>query len=332
MTSTNMHSGVLTLRGHEVPTVTRDLEQSKLRFFVDNPRIYSLVRADGHQPDQQEIYEKLLEHDHVHVLKEDIVANGGLIDPLIVRDGDFVVLEGNSRLAAYRHLAGKEPLKWSRVRCTLLPADIDEQLVFALLGQYHVKGKTNWAPFEKAGFIHRRLIDQKLDIETVADDLTIRKSEAEQLLRVFRFMLDNHVESRDHWSYFDEYLRNRKIAKARETHTDLDKVFTAQVAAGVIERAVDVRSKLAVICGGNAKNLKRYVEGGIAFEDAFENASLAGGDNVSLGKLRRFRTWLAQNDAEDDMRDAGKAVRDKMRYELKEIERRAGKLKGLLEK
>jgi hypothetical protein len=325
------HSGVLTLRGREVPTVTRFVDQSKLRFFADNPRIYSLVRSDGHVPDQQEIYDKLLEHDHVHVLKEDIVANGGLIDPLIVRDGDMVVLEGNSRLAAYRHLAGREPLRWGQVRCTLLPADIDEQLVFALLGQYHVKGKTDWAPFEKAGFIHRRLVDQKMDIDAVAEDLSMRRTEAEQLLRVFRFMRENQVESRDQWSYFDEYLRNRKIAKARETHPELDAVFTAHVAAGVIERAVDVRSKLAVICGGGARNLRRYVDGAVAFEDAYEAAAMAGGDNVALSKLRRFRIWLAQNESEDEMRDATKAVRDKMRYELKEIERRAGKLKGILD-
>lgn len=328
--SSSSHSGVITLRGNDIPTVTRDIEQSKLRFYADNPRIYSLVRSDGHEPDQQLILEKLLEHDHVHVLKDDIVANGGLIDPLIVRDGDMVVLEGNSRLAAYRHLAGKEPIRWGRVRCTVLPADMDEQLIFTLLGQYHVKGKTDWAPFEKAGFIHRRITEQALEIDAVAEDLSIRKSEAEQLVRVFRFMLDRKVGARDHWSYFDEYLKSRKIAKARELHPELDDVFVSHVDAGVIPRAIEVRTKLAVICGGNPKNLKRYVQGVVGFEDAYETASVAGGDNVSLAKLRRFRQWIVQNDSEDDMREATKAVRDKMRFELKEIERRTKKLKELL--
>ncbi|BCA62685.1 hypothetical protein HMP09_1919 [Sphingomonas sp. HMP9] len=328
--SSSSHSGVITLRGNDIPTVTRDIEQSKLRFYADNPRIYSLVRSDGHEPDQQLILEKLLEHDHVHVLKDDIVANGGLIDPLIVRDGDMVVLEGNSRLAAYRHLAGKEPIRWGRVRCTVLPADMDEQLIFTLLGQYHVKGKTDWAPFEKAGFIHRRITEQALEIDAVAEDLSIRKSEAEQLVRVFRFMLDKKVAARDHWSYFDEYLKSRKISKARELHPELDDVFVSHVDAGVIPRAIEVRTKLAVICGGNPKNLKRYVQGIVGFEDAYETASVAGGDNVSLAKLRRFRQWIVQNDSEDDMREATKAVRDKMRFELKEIERRTKKLKELL--
>jgi hypothetical protein len=144
-------------------------------------------------------------------------------------------------------------------------------------------------------------------------------------------MLDHKVESRDHWSYCDEYLKNRKIAKAREIHPELDQVFLTHVESGTIPRAMEVRTKLAVICGGNAKNLKRYVQGQTSFEDAFETAVIAGEDNVSLAKLRRFRMWLALNETEDDMKEASKSVRDRMRFELKEIERRAGKLKTVLE-
>ena len=97
--------GTLRIRGNDIPTETRDIEQSKLHFYPDNPRIYSLVRSNGHAPDQEEILRELLTHEHVRILKEDIVQNDGLIDPLIVRAGDLVVLEGNSRLAAYRYLA-----------------------------------------------------------------------------------------------------------------------------------------------------------------------------------------------------------------------------------
>src|SRR5438094_512565 len=123
-------SGAIRLKGKDIPTETSEIEQKKLRFYVDNPRIYSLVRSDGRTPDQDDICKQLQGLDHVRELIHDINSNGGLIDPLIVRDGDLVVLEGNSRLAAYRHLAAKDPLKWNKVRCTVLPADIDEKLVF----------------------------------------------------------------------------------------------------------------------------------------------------------------------------------------------------------
>ena len=43
------------LKGLDIPTTTIELEQKNLRFYVDNPRIYSLVRSQGRAPDQEEI-------------------------------------------------------------------------------------------------------------------------------------------------------------------------------------------------------------------------------------------------------------------------------------
>ena len=152
--ATDDETGVLRIRGQDVPVRTVWIEQSKLRFFVDNPRIYSIVRAGDRNPEQEDILEELLKLEHVRELKEDIKLNGGLMDPLIVRANTLEVLEGNSRLAAYRWLyRNHDPSVWARVKCTLLPGDIDERLVFALLGQYHIKGKKDWQPFEQAGFL-----------------------------------------------------------------------------------------------------------------------------------------------------------------------------------
>lgn len=183
--------GALRIRGQDVLTETRYLDQSKLSFYVDNPRIYSIIRTNAQVPDQDEILKQLLQLEHVRVLKDDIVTNGGLIDPLIVRQGDLVVLEGNSRLAAYRFLASKEPLKWSKVLCTILPADIDEKLIFALLGQYHIKGKKDWAPYEKAGFLYRRFKQHGMELSAVAAELGVAPNEAKHLVAVYDFMIEH---------------------------------------------------------------------------------------------------------------------------------------------
>jgi hypothetical protein len=55
--------GTLRLRNIDIPTETRDIEQASLRFYPDNPRIYSLVRNNGQAPDQEEIYKQLLTHE-----------------------------------------------------------------------------------------------------------------------------------------------------------------------------------------------------------------------------------------------------------------------------
>jgi hypothetical protein len=325
-------AGTLRLKGEDIPTRTADLEQIKLQFYVDNPRIYSLVRSDGHTPDQNEICKQLLDLPHVHELIHDIKSNGGLIDPVIVRDGDFVVLEGNSRLAAYRFLSSKDPLQWSRIRCTILPTDIDEKLIFALLGQYHVKGKKDWAPYEKAGFLYRRHTDHGVELSTVAAELGIPIGDAKHLTHVYKFMMDHDDCDRDHWSYYDEYLKSSRIKKAREEYANFDVFIVDQVKSNAIPKAMELRDQLPVICTGPKKILKRYVEGKLAFADAYESAVDAGSENYALKKLKRFKEWVVLNETEDDLLESNKTVRDKMSFELKEIEKRSKKLKELLEK
>jgi hypothetical protein len=324
--------GTLRIRGIDIPTITKDVEQSKLQFFVDNPRIYSFVRADGNLPTQSEICDELLQHEHVRILKEDIVANGGLIDPLIVRAGDFVVLEGNSRLAAYRFLASKDPIKWGKVRCTLLPANIDEKLVFALLGQYHIKGKKDWVPYEKAGFLFRRHKGHQIELSTVATEIGILASEAKHLVSVYEFMIAHKDTDREHWSYYDEYLKSNRIKRARDEYSTFDAFVVDEVKSGRIPKAMELRDKLPTICAASGKILKRYVERKISFSDAYEDAVDSGGENPAYKKLRRFRTWLASQDTEEDLLEANKTVRDKALFELKEIEKRSRKLKDILEK
>jgi len=324
--------GTIRIRGKDISTTTKDIDQSKLRFFVDNPRIYSFVRADGKVPTQKEIYEELLEHEHVRALKEDIVTNGGLMDPLIVRDGDLVVLEGNSRLAACRFLASKDPLRWEKVRCTLLPSGIDEKLIFALLGQYHIKGKKDWVPYEKAGFLYRRHKTHHIELSAVAAELGIPPGEARHLVAVYEFMIDHKDADREHWSYYDEYLKSARIKKARDEYPTFDKFIVAEVKSNRIPKAMELRDKLPTICTASGKILKRYAEGKITFADAYEDAIDSGGDHPALKKLKRFRNWLAMSETEEDLMETNKTVRDKAHFELKEIEKRARKLKELLDK
>lgn len=325
--------GQLRIRSEDVPVRTLWIDQSRLKFFVDNPRIYSIVRAGDREPEQEEICEKLLELEHVRELKEDIKLNGGLIDPIIVRDGTFEVLEGNSRLAAYRWLyRNADPNAWTKIKCTLLPADIDERLIFALLGQYHIKGKKDWQPFEQAGFLHRRFRNHKQDIPTVASELGLRVGAAEHLIRVYEFMLERGEATPERWSFYFEYLRNSKIKKARDQYPDFDKLIVTKIRNGEIKRAVDVRDGLPMICDGPSRYLKRFCEEKIDFEEALDHARDAGGDNADLQKITKFKNWIAGTDIENDMVDNPKNIRDKIDYELGQIEKRIGKIRTRLEK
>ena len=98
------------------------------------------------------------------MIKKNILTSEGLkkleaeLEDLIVvkRNGDYVVLEGNSRLAAYRLLAEKDPVKWQKVRANILPEEISENEIFTLLGQYHLVGRKDWNIFEQAAYLYRQ--------------------------------------------------------------------------------------------------------------------------------------------------------------------------------
>ena len=74
----------VTIGKKEYEITEEQLNQCELLFYEDNPRVYSILRANGGTPTQKEIEEKMTSMDHVKQLRLSIEQNGGLIDPLIV--------------------------------------------------------------------------------------------------------------------------------------------------------------------------------------------------------------------------------------------------------
>jgi hypothetical protein len=184
---------------------------------------------------------------------------------------------------------------------------------------------------EKAGFLYRRYKTHGLELSTFATELGIALGEAKHLIEVYEFMLDHKEEERDRWSYYDEYLKSRPIKKARTEYYGFDNFVIKEIRSGDISKAQDLRDKLPKICAASPKILKKYVEGKIDFEDAYDDALVAGGDNVALKKLRKFREWLALHDTEDDLLEPSKQIRDRMLFEISAIEKRAKRLTQVLE-
>jgi len=329
MATTGWTEGTLTLCGKEVPVRTGFLPQANLRFYPDNPRVYSIVSAGEEEPPQAVIEERLAAMDHVKQLVQSIRANGGLTDPLIVRDGDFVVLEGNSRLAAYRLLARLDPIKWGNVKCTILPKDIDEDMVFALLGEYHIIGKKDWAPYEQAGYLYRRHTVHGVEPARMAQEMGLATKRVAQLIRVYEFMVEHKDNDVSRWSYYEEYLRHNPIKKAREAFPELDKVVVKKIKAGEIPRAIDVREKLTYIAAAGGKVLTAFVSGERDFEHSYDRAVARGVDNTWYKRLHKFRSQIAEPETAEDLLGMTDDHRKKCVFELKKIKQA---VEGLLDK
>jgi hypothetical protein len=319
----------LVIRNKEIPITIEFLPQISLSFYLENPRVYSVVRAENEEPSQEDIEAELRQREHVRRLKIEIESNGGLMDAVIVRGTTREVIEGNSRLAAYRTLAETDPIKWAYMKCNVLPDDIDESLIAALLGQYHLAGKAQWFPYEQAGFLHRRYHRHKRDIEALKQEMPLSRATIKLYIDTYQFMLDQKDNTQDRWSYYYEYLKSGKIRKARKRFPDFDDVLIEKIKNNEMT-AQDLRDKLPVICD-SPKTLRKLLAEKITFEDAFEEAENTGVSTSAFKRLSSFRKWLGTDQARRQIvRAKGQAAADKIKYEVGQIARLVRRLREQL--
>ena len=260
--------------------------------------------------------------DRIKQLKESIKSNGGLIEPVFVRDGDMVVLEGNSRLAAYRLLNKQDPIKWAKLKVTLLPADIPDSAVFTLLGQFHIIGRKDWNPYEQAGYLYRTINDSNKPIEILATELGITTSYIKKLIDVYEYMIEHDDNHPSKWSYYEEMLKNRGIKKAFDEVPGLEDKIVSDIKNNNIRMAIDIR-KLGDVSKVNDK-LSRKILKDIAMgeEDIYSGYDIV----ASSGKMDnnfQFITNFRKKIQEDSYAD--KLLKDEnlnnIEFELKKIDK-----------
>lgn len=310
-----------------------DLNQVDLNFYPENPRVYSALNSDGSSPSQEDIEKHMTNLDHVRNLAEDIKQNGGLIEAIIVRDGDFVVLEGNSRLAAYRILAEQDPVTWSKIKCKVLPNDIKEDLIFKLIGQYHIKGKKPWEAYEQASYLYRRTKQTKMHIDMIAAELMIDLSVAKNMIAAVELMHSNNESDIHKYSYYYEFIKDASIRKYRET-TEIEETICQQIKKGEINRAEDIRllAKVAKVSDKQAKKLiTDVVDGKKTIYEAYDAMDEKGKFEPAVKKLKTFKTYINSDTFEKSVRSSEQSYKN-AKYEIEHIIKRLKQLQDKWEK
>lgn len=324
-----MATEILTLGKRDFEVELCELNQADLKFYAENPRVYSALNFGGNEPSQEEIEEHLCSMDHVKQLKLSIESNGGLIDPIIVRRGDLTVLEGNSRLAAYRLLCNSNAVKWGKIKCKLLPADIDEAAIFQLLGQYHIIGRKDWEPFEQANYLYRRHKNTNLPIDYMAQELGISRQKAQRMISVIDFMIKNDDLNKRHWSYYDEYLKNASIKKYRDTNPNIDETIVTKIKSDEIQEAQDMR-KLGDIAKVGDKQSKKVMQrisnGEMSIYDGYSVMEEAGKFDDVIKRLNNFRKYISEPSVKKQIK-ATQDTYNQADFEIKKIIKILEKLK-----
>jgi len=271
MDTKDMQAGSITLGGEEFETMTGLVNHNELFFYGKNPRVYhSVIGNDDNDPEQETIFDALSHMDHFKSLCRDIVNNGGLIEPIIVKDR--VVYEGNTRLAAYRYLSNNDAVKWAYIKCTILPKNLDDRYIYALLGKYHITGKKDWDKFEQAGFLYRLSLKSDEGTEAIAHEFGMSKREVKALIDTYQLMVNAKELDNRRWSYYEEYLKTPRIKEVRETYPEMDQVIIEKIRSGEIPRAVEVRQKMRIVAKGSPDIIENLIDGDYTFDKAYQTA------------------------------------------------------------
>lgn len=325
------HVEEISIQGQQVKVHHEWINQDELLFYPKNPRVYSALDTASKDPSQDEIQRHMLSLDHVKNLVKSIKDNGGLLEPIIVHGGSKEVIEGNSRLAAYRKLEEEDSVRWRKIRCIVLPNTIEERLIFSYLGQIHIAGRKNWMPYEQAGLLYRRHKEHGVEVEALAKEVGRGAPTIKKYLEAYGMMLDNDDNKPSKWSFYYEYCKSRKIQTARNKFPELDKVildkikFNEQVNSDEII-AEDIRDKLPSILEGPKKVLKNFMNGKLTMDEAYEKVEEAGGNDVSMKKVVGFENWLKDDDTSVNFEKMSKENKDKIAFSLGRIASQAQQL------
>lgn len=323
---------VITIGKKDFQVTEMLMNQQDLVFYVENPRVYSVIRENGNDnPSQRDIEMYMRSMEHVKELKAQIEQNGGLLEALLVvqRNGEYIVLEGNSRLAAYRILYESNPSKWGKVRVKLLPDTITEEEIFTLIGSVHLNKKKDWTVFEQAAYVYRQRQIQKCPDSTLAKKVGLSAPTVKKYVDVYQFMVNANDTVQSHWNYYEQYVMSKDIQRYRDTYPEMDDLVVKQIKTGQIKTAKDIRDKLGKIAKATDKGSNRimrdYIAGSIDVDEAYTRFEATGKSGNNYGKVKDFRVLMTSDEFLTSLK-AESVGNASISFELKKIKKALDKL------
>lgn len=272
----------ITVLGREITYEIKDVDIYSLEYYKENPRINYIVSK--HPPEkvtQEFIEQELLKLDSVKERIKDLEENKGLLDEIYVLGNK--VVEGNTRLCAFRRLHKKYPddPRWKVIKARILQDDVTEDELFYILSTFHIKGKTEWDAYEKAAYIHKMIRTLNKNPEDIAKQLGKQRKTIEAMLKAYEAMSQKYLatssdamlvnSSRDElkkYSYFEAFFLQKELAKKAEDTPDFLDQFVNWVKEDRLKKAQNVRELPRILA--HKKAMKAFYEGDS--EDAFDEA------------------------------------------------------------
>jgi hypothetical protein len=207
----------------------------------------------GRKISEEQIEKILWKYDFVKNLYHSIEQNGGLIHPVAIL-GDGRVIEGNCRTVALRKLSQQNPgdARFGLVPCEVFPNDLTEEQLTLLLGEWHIAGKHEWNPYEKAEYIYKatHLFNKTIDYLSYH----LRLSRTTIWLNVKGYELAKEFlaqypspENIQKFSYFVEFVKKKTLQNRVKSDPEFKQKFFNWVGTGKFDAGWQVRELADIV-------------------------------------------------------------------------------------
>lgn len=266
-----MSTRTITVLGRQISYDIKNLDIHSIEYYPENPRInYIISKFPPTKITQSIIEQELTRLESTKERIKDLEDNKGLIDEVYVLKNQ--VVEGNTRLCAFRRLSLKYPdeSRWKTIKARVLQEDVTEEELFYILGIFHIRGKTEWDAYEKAAYINKMINVLNKKPDDVAKQLGMQKKTLEASLQAYEVMSKKYLSSSNDnqtnnakvdlrkFSYFDAFFHQKELVQRREETPEFENTFVEWVKEDRFKNAQSVRELPKILY--NKKACKVFCE------------------------------------------------------------------------
>ena len=183
-----------------IDSIKLDEENPRIKQCLENyttvtPEAIALALWDSGDGDAATSY---------RVLRDSIKDSGGIIHPIVVNhedNGDYVAIEGNTRLQIYKDFVQKNvPGEWSQITA-LVYEGLTKVEKHSIRLQSHLVGPREWDPYSKAKYLYQLSEIEMLPMNSIVNMCGGNKNEITKAIDAYKYMK----------MYYEPYAKSRGL-------------------------------------------------------------------------------------------------------------------------
>lgn len=251
-----------------IDSIKLDEDNPRIKQCLENyhnitPEVIALALWDSGDGDAATSY---------RVLRDSIKDSGGIIHPIVVNheeNGDYVAIEGNTRLQIYKDFVEKcVPGEWTHITA-LVYEGLTKVEKHSIRLQSHLVGPRDWDPYSKAKYLYQLSEIEMLPLNSIINMCGGNKNEITKAIDAYKYMktyYEPYAKSKGLEPDTRDYSKFREYENARIKSAIQYKGYEAnQFAKWVVDENVDKAQSVRLIPAimKNKEALEAFLRGNL---------------------------------------------------------------------